>query len=75
MTNNDFLSFLSTGLGIAAVHFQGTTQGMELPGTSVNVIRGLRSILCPEAPTVVALPVADGHHADLEWVAPSTRTP
>jgi periplasmic divalent cation tolerance protein len=26
-------------------------------------------------PEVVALPVADGHHAYLEWVAASTRTP
>ena len=27
-----------------------------------------------EVPEVVALPVADGHHAYLEWVAASTRT-
>jgi len=26
-------------------------------------------------PEVVALPVADGHHAYLEWVAASTRIP
>jgi len=28
-----------------------------------------------EVPEVVALPVADGHHAYLEWVSNSTRTP
>ena len=28
-----------------------------------------------EAPEVVALPVADGHHPYLAWVAASTRTP
>ena len=28
-----------------------------------------------EVPEVVALPVADGHHAYLEWVAASTRIP
>ena len=28
-----------------------------------------------EVPEVVALPVADGHHAYLSWVASSTRTP
>ena len=28
-----------------------------------------------EVPEVVALPVADGHHAYLAWVSSSTRTP
>ena len=28
-----------------------------------------------EVPEVVALPVADGHHAYLDWVSSSTRTP
>jgi periplasmic divalent cation tolerance protein len=28
-----------------------------------------------EVPEAIALPVADGHHAYLEWVAASTRTP
>ena len=28
-----------------------------------------------ELPEAIALPVADGHHAYLEWVAASTRTP
>ena len=28
-----------------------------------------------EVPEVVALPVADGHHAYLEWVATATRAP
>jgi periplasmic divalent cation tolerance protein len=28
-----------------------------------------------DVPEAVALPVADGHHAYLEWVAASTRTP
>jgi len=35
---------------------------------TVNVPRSLRS-------NVVALPVADGHHAYLSWVASSTRAP
>ena len=28
-----------------------------------------------EVPEAIALPVADGHHAYLEWVAASTRIP
>ena len=75
MKNKDFLSFFSACPGIAAAQCQSTTRGTEPRETDVNVVRGLRSILCPEAPAVVALPVADGHHADLEWVASPTRTP
>jgi len=75
MKNKGFLSFFSTCPHIAAVQCRSTTQGKEPREAGVNIVSGLRSILCPEAPAVVALPVADGHHADLEWVASSTRTP
>ena len=41
----------------------------------VNVPPGRRSIHPNEVPEVVALPVADGHHAYLSWVASPTRAP
>jgi len=75
MKNNGFLSFFCACPWIAAAELRGATRSKEPREAGVNVMRGLRSILCPEAPAVVALPVADGHHADLEWVASSTRTP
>ena len=75
MKNNDFLSFFSACPGIAAAECRGATRSKEPREPGVNVMRDLRSILCPEAPAVVAQSAADGHHADLEWVASSTRTP
>ena len=54
---------------------------MAIPGTrrdaGMNIQPGGRSIYprSAEIPEVVALPVADGHHAHPAWAQTSTRIP
>jgi periplasmic divalent cation tolerance protein len=51
---------------------------MILKTTKVRLaeaIERLAALQPCEVPEVVALPIADGHHACLAWVAAATRTP
>ena len=68
MNNKDILVILSTCPDVGTAERLGRTLVEESPAACVNVLPGVRS-------KVVALPVADGHHPYLSWVATSTRAP
>lgn len=68
MNNKDISAILSAGPGATTTERPGRTRVEESLAARVNVVPGPRS-------KVVALPVADGHHAYLSWVASSTRAP
>ena len=58
---------------------QAEAEALMIIKTTVARFAALRERLVAlhpyEVPEVVALPVADGHHAYLEWVSNATRTP
>jgi CutA1 divalent ion tolerance protein len=75
MKNNDISAILDARRDAVTAAWVGRARGEKSLATFVNVPPGLRSIHPNEVPEMVALPVADGHHPYLSWVASSTRTP
>lgn len=86
MKNNDFFIVLHACADTETAELPGTALVEESHVARLNVVPGLRSIhrwngaahfdeKDEQDEQVVALPVADGHHAHLEWVSNSTRTP
>lgn len=75
MNNMAFYVFFSPRPDVTSAEWPGRTLLEASLGACVNVLAGARSIPSNEVPEVVALPVADGHHPYLSWVASSTRTP
>jgi len=75
MKNNDISAILDARRDAITAAWVGRARVEESLAACVNVPPGRRSIHPNEVPEVVALPVADGHHPYLSWVASSTRTP
>ena len=75
MKNNDIQAILDARRDTATSAWAGHARVEESLATCVNVPPDPRSIHPNEVPEVVALPVADGHHAYLSWVASPTRAP
>jgi uncharacterized protein involved in tolerance to divalent cations len=75
MKNKDIPVILDARRDAITAAWVGRARVEESLAACANVPPGLRSIHPNEVPEMVALPVADGHHPYLSWVASSTRTP
>ena len=75
MNTKEFFMALGARPDVATAVHPGHALVDASVAAGVNVLPGARSIGPNEVPEVVALPVADGHHPSLAWVASATRTP